>query len=578
MSKKIICILVSALMVMALIPAAAFAGAENRAAAPETKDQTQVVIWDFETDPLEDGWQFIDADGDGSNWGRSSLITPNSGTYSIASASYDGGARTPDNWAVTPLTELPEGTITLAYAIKSYSSSYPETYRIYVGTTDNIEEMQPVTDDLTSHPDENWHDETVDISDYAGQSVYLAFRHYNCTDQWRFFIDDVELLADESGGGSDPTPVDPNPPAEEDLIAGYYFEGADALEGWTVIGTGDTEWVHSDDNPGGYDYTEFAHEGTGFILSYSFIDYVGAYHADNWAITPAVALPDGSARVSFYATNANAEYPEAFDVYIGTSSETAEMTLLQGNVSPTTGYDDPWTNYEIDLSDYAGQTIYLAFYDHCYDMYEIWIDQVEFWGEAEEPVDDPYAIHEVFVNGWGSPVEGVIGIDHFFLTTPEGAPYFIAAGGWRDETDQQQMWNETHIFIAGHEYSEGCMIMAEDGYYFADDCAFYADGGTDILDMQWCYVEEGNWICYMNSIPVVCEGASEIIGDVDNDGDVDTADALLALRYVMGLIDLTDTQLAQAEVDGDGEVTIVDSLLILRVALGLLESFPAENP
>ncbi|MBR3298672.1 MAG: hypothetical protein IKI64_05640 [Clostridia bacterium] len=95
MFKKIISIIVSALMVMALIPAAAFADAENRAAAAETKDQTSVVIWDFETDPLEDGWQFIDADGDGLTWNRSSAVSAHSGSYMIASASYDGGARTP---------------------------------------------------------------------------------------------------------------------------------------------------------------------------------------------------------------------------------------------------------------------------------------------------------------------------------------------------------------------------------------------------------------------------------------------------------------------------------------------------
>ncbi|MBR5947611.1 MAG: choice-of-anchor J domain-containing protein [Clostridia bacterium] len=572
--KKFIGIAVALLMLLTVLPVGALA--QELRAVPASREQTHVVTWDFETDPLEDGWQFIDSDGDGNNWEHSSLVSAHSGTYMIASASYSGGALNPDNWAITPLTELSEGTITLSYAVKSYSYSYPETYRIYVGTTDSIDEMQPVTDDLYSYNDENWHVDTIDLSEYAGQSVYVAIRHYNCYDQWRFFIDDVEILEGE-GGGTEPGPDDPNPPAEEDLIVGYYFEGADALEGWTIIGTGDTEWVHSDENPGNYDYTTMAHEGTGFIMSYSFIDYVGAFEADNWAITPAVELREGSASVSFYATNANSDYPEAFDLYIGNSNDSNAMTLLQGNISPQTGYEDAWTRYEVDLSDYVGQTVYLAFYDHCYDMYEIWIDQVEFWGEGGEPIDDPYAIHEVYVDGWGSPVEGVVGIDHFFLTTPDDAPYYIIAGGWRDETDQQQMWNESHIFIAGHEYTEGCMIVAEEGYYFAEDCVFYADGGTDILDMQWCYVDEENWICYMNSIPVVCEGASEIVGDVDNDGDVDVADALLALRYVMGLIDLTDTQLAQAEVDGDGEVTIVDSLLVLRKALELIETFPVEN-
>jgi hypothetical protein len=370
-----------------------------------------------------------------------------------------------------------------------------------------------------------------------------------------------------------------DPPAGEELIAGYYFESEDELEGWTWVGVFDTEWVHSDNNPGGYDYTPFAHEGTGFLMSFSFVDYVGAYQADNWAITPAIALPNGAASLSFYATQANPDYPESFDVYIGTSAEESEMTLLQSNISPSTGAEDNWTHYEIDLSDYAGQTIYVGFYDHCYDMYEIWLDQVEFFGEGGEPIDDdPYAIHEVYVDGWGTPVAGVAGIDHMFLTSPDDAPYFIVYGGWRDETDQQQMWSEEHVFIPGHIYTEGCQIWAEEGYYFAEDCVFYGDGGTDNLDLQWCRVDENdNWICYMNSIEMVCEAVTDIPGDIDFDSDVDTADAIMVLRYIMGIIELSDAQLANAEVDGDGSVSIIDSLLVLRMALGLIEEFPAGN-
>lgn len=367
--------------------------------------------------------------------------------------------------------------------------------------------------------------------------------------------------------------TDPTDPPAGGLIAGYYFESEEELEGWSWVGTFDTDWEHSDNNPGGYDYTPYAHEGSGFLVSYSFVDYVGAFQAENWAITPAVELPEGEVSLSFYSTQANPDYPESFDVYIGTSATHTEMTLLQSNISPSTGAEDNWTHYEIDLSDYAGQTVYVGFYDHCYDMYEIWLDQVEFFGEGGgEPIDDdPNAIHEVYVNGWGTPVAGVAGIDHMLLTTPDDAPYFIVYGGWRDETDQQQMWSEEHVFIPGHTYTEGCQIWADDGYYFAEDCVFYADGGTEILDLQWCYVDDmDNWICYMNSIEMVCEQASEMPGDVDLDGDVDTADALLSLRYVMGLIDLNDAQLANAEVDGDGEVTIIDSLLVARMAMGLI--------
>jgi hypothetical protein len=59
-------------------------------------------------------------------------------------------------------------------------------------------------------------------------------------------------------------------------------------------------------------------------------------------------------------------------------------------------------------------------------------------------------------------------------------------------------------------------------------------------------------------------------GDVNRDGNVQIDDALLAMRYAMGLIDLTPEQLELAEMDGDGTVTISDALIIMRMAMGLV--------
>ena len=59
-------------------------------------------------------------------------------------------------------------------------------------------------------------------------------------------------------------------------------------------------------------------------------------------------------------------------------------------------------------------------------------------------------------------------------------------------------------------------------------------------------------------------------GDVNQDGSITAADALLAMRYAMGLIDLTPEQLELAEMNGDGTVTAADALIILRMAMGLV--------
>jgi len=57
---------------------------------------------------------------------------------------------------------------------------------------------------------------------------------------------------------------------------------------------------------------------------------------------------------------------------------------------------------------------------------------------------------------------------------------------------------------------------------------------------------------------------STIPGDVNHDGSVTTADAVLALRMAVGSMASTDA----ADVDRDGTVTSLDSLMIMQVAAG----------
>ena len=57
--------------------------------------------------------------------------------------------------------------------------------------------------------------------------------------------------------------------------------------------------------------------------------------------------------------------------------------------------------------------------------------------------------------------------------------------------------------------------------------------------------------------------------DVDGNGSVESADALLTFRYVMGLADAASIDLDAADVEGDGTLTSADALLIMRRVMGL---------
>ena len=59
------------------------------------------------------------------------------------------------------------------------------------------------------------------------------------------------------------------------------------------------------------------------------------------------------------------------------------------------------------------------------------------------------------------------------------------------------------------------------------------------------------------------------LGDVNNDGNVNMADAALIIRYSMGIIDETALDVTVADVNGSGNINIEDAVLVIRIALGL---------
>ena len=61
-----------------------------------------------------------------------------------------------------------------------------------------------------------------------------------------------------------------------------------------------------------------------------------------------------------------------------------------------------------------------------------------------------------------------------------------------------------------------------------------------------------------------------LLGDVNFDGVVTAADALIVLRYAMDLAGMTPEQLAVADMNGDGVVNASDAIIILRLSMGLI--------
>ena len=73
------------------------------------------------------------------------------------------------------------------------------------------------------------------------------------------------------------------------------------------------------------------------------------------------------------------------------------------------------------------------------------------------------------------------------------------------------------------------------------------------------------------TVEITVSGSADtgIFGDLDGDGIVNSADALIALRISTGIEKSDDNAIRLADVDGDGQITSADALEILRFSAGL---------
>lgn len=170
----------------------------------------QVVVWsdDFNDEDISD-WTVTDSDGDGNNWGDLFVITDGGGMpvtpISLISRSWSGSPLTPDNWVVSPSIDLSTATglITFEYITQVAAASWDEEkYSIYVGTSNDISVLVNSAVTLTETLGDAGNTGTplphsFDISAMAGEPVvYIAFRHWNCTDQDFLSVDDVTVSAE----------------------------------------------------------------------------------------------------------------------------------------------------------------------------------------------------------------------------------------------------------------------------------------------------------------------------------------------------------------------------------------------
>lgn len=183
------------------------------------------------TEGFENGipsnWTLIDADGDGHNWisvddfpnvytyyNGLTLDWYHNGSNAVVSGSFINGvgALTPNNYLVLPPMGLGSGA-QLSFWVAACDPQYAaDHFGVFVSTTglnpNAFTMLQEWT--LTGKGDSRmvnslasrdgrgttmgtWYNYTVSLNAYSGQQVYIAFRHFNCSDQYIMALDDIQL-------------------------------------------------------------------------------------------------------------------------------------------------------------------------------------------------------------------------------------------------------------------------------------------------------------------------------------------------------------------------------------------------
>ena len=220
----------------------------NVAATTECADVTTLPY----NEGFENGfgcWSTINGSSDGQPWSifncaALTSVDAHGGSYVASSWSWSTVAMHADAWLISPKFVLPNVADSLTFAWWEITSSgYPDHYSVVLSTTTSDTAAFTTVVYPYSVAAGNWTMKTVNLSAYAGQSVYLAFHHVDYNENY-LLIDDISLFQGAYV-----------PPAPDTLTVTFAVN--DATMGTTVPApgtyyyiTGDTVRFHPEANAG----------------------------------------------------------------------------------------------------------------------------------------------------------------------------------------------------------------------------------------------------------------------------------------------------------------------------------------
>lgn len=411
---------------------------------------------------------------------------------------------------------------------------------------------------FSSSDTEGWEDYTLTISTAGSYTFEWEF----IKDETMNSIYDVGMVAYVDITHGDIPTLDEV--MNEDFYEGLHFETGTGYEEFVTYCDGD-DWVAMPASCGG--------NGIGATNAYMYT---------------AVKLMAGE-KISFaYRTNllsnsklrftVNGDDRYGFTLNSGDANDDGRWHLAEFTAH-TSGrfafqflYERPNYSYDVGVSDY------------------VYIDSVDLYGTALSTYTLDASLN---VDGGNLHFENVSG------TTPWFADWWfddsIATSGNIMTSGSDSAVKTTVHMNTGDRIRFQYFVSAENSY---DYFTFKVNGSSkltySLVDWdwyEWTAPSSGNytfeWRYHKDSgldyrydcakldfVEIIPAGSSGgLLGDVDGNGIVDTTDALYALRYALGIIDMPADWQERANVDGNSIIDTTDALLILRYALGIISHF-----
>lgn len=411
--------------------------------------QTFLLQESFESG-IPAGWTTIDNDGDGMGWDADYWTALSSyghtGPGAVASASFDNAtqsALTPDNWLITPALNIPAAAAMPTLSLWARDRAYAEPLEILVSTTGTT------VADFTAAPvfsqtisGDAYAQYTVDLSAYANQTIYIAFVHRNCTDNFWLILDDIEVSYTDLNVAAAPANFTATPDANYDLNAVLSWTNPSVTVGGTALTSINSIELYR----GNTLVNSFANPTVGGAMTYT--DNVPAAGAYNYSI---------------YAVTA-----------VGNGASATVNNVVIGNVCPFTlsmvdAYGDGWNDAAIEIYD-ANNTLFGSYTVTALTQEEIimlpagtytfvWVEG-DWDSECSFTLTDPYGIE--LYNG-GAPGAGTF----LTITNTCEAPHYLTVSGTVTAASNNQPVAGATIVVSGLNHTR-TFTTAANGTYSVD--------------------------------------------------------------------------------------------------------------